>query len=74
MSETGNNVKAARRAHGMSQQALADAADVSRQTITNIERGSYAPSVYLALRIAQTLETTVETLFPISAPQETQND
>ncbi|WP_123959767.1 helix-turn-helix transcriptional regulator [Corynebacterium pseudopelargi] len=69
MSESGNNVKASRRALGMSQQALAEAAGVSRQTIANIERGSYAPSVYLALRIARTLALTVETLFPINADE-----
>ncbi|WP_128889385.1 helix-turn-helix transcriptional regulator [Corynebacterium pelargi] len=67
MSESGNNVKASRRALGMSQQALAEAAGVSRQTIANIERGSYAPSVYLSLRIARTLALTVETLFPLDA-------
>ncbi|AZA11916.1 helix-turn-helix transcriptional regulator [Corynebacterium gerontici] len=69
MSATGNNVKASRRACGMSQQTLADAAGVSRQTVANIERGSYAPSVYLALRIARTLEMTVESLFPIDATE-----
>ncbi len=36
---------------------------VSRQTIVSIEKGDYAPSVKLALLLAETLETTVEELF-----------
>ncbi|MCX6544611.1 MAG: helix-turn-helix domain-containing protein [Acidobacteria bacterium] len=47
----------------LSQQQLADMVDVSRQTIVSIERGDYAPSVKLALLLAETLEATVEDLF-----------
>ena len=47
----------------LSQQALADMVGVSRQTIVSIERGDYAPSVKLALLLAEKLGTTVETLF-----------
>lgn len=47
----------------MTQADLAEAARVSRQTIIAIEQGDYSPSVYLALRIARVLETTVEDLF-----------
>ncbi len=36
---------------------------VSRQTIVSIERGDYAPSVKLALLLAEKLGTTVEDLF-----------
>jgi putative transcriptional regulator len=36
---------------------------VSRQTIVSIEKGDYAPSVKLALLLAEKLETTVEQLF-----------
>lgn len=39
---------------------------VSRQTIISLERGDYSPSVYLALRIARALESTVEELFPLT--------
>ncbi len=38
---------------------------VSRQTIVSIERGDYAPSVRLALLLAQKLGTTVEELFEL---------
>ena len=47
----------------LSQQQLADMVSVSRQTIVSIEKGDYAPSVKLALLLAETLETTVEELF-----------
>ncbi len=47
----------------LSQQQLADMVMVSRQTIVSIEGGDYAPSVKLALLLAQKLETTVEELF-----------
>jgi putative transcriptional regulator len=47
----------------LSQQQLADLIGVSRQTIVSIERGDYAPSVKLALLLAEKLETNVEDLF-----------
>lgn len=47
----------------LSQQQLADMVSVSRQTIVSIEKGDYAPSVKLALLLAEVLETTVEDLF-----------
>jgi putative transcriptional regulator len=47
----------------LSQQKLAEMVLVSRNTIISIERGDYAPSVKLALRLAKVLKTTVEELF-----------
>ena len=47
----------------LSQQQLADMVVVSRQTIVAIEGGDYAPSVKLALLLAEKLETTVGELF-----------
>lgn len=49
----------------MSQAMLAERVGVSRQTIVAIEKGNYNPSVELALRLAKTLETTVEELFTL---------
>ena len=49
----------------LSQQQLADKVSVSRQTIVSIEKGDYAPSVKLALLLAEKLETTVEELFQL---------
>lgn len=47
----------------LTQADLAKAIEVSRQTVISIEGGDYAPSVYLALKLAAVLETTVEDLF-----------
>jgi putative transcriptional regulator len=47
----------------MTQQELAERVGVTRQTIIAIERGNYNPSVELALRLAATLGTSVESLF-----------
>ena len=47
----------------LSQQQLAELVGVSRQTIVSIEKGDYAPSVKLALLLAEKLYTTVESLF-----------
>lgn len=50
---------------GVTQQELADALDVSRQTIFAIERGNYSPSIGLALRIAKYFRTSVEKVFSL---------
>ena len=47
----------------LTQQQLADLVMISRQTIVSIEGGDYAPSVKLALLLAEKLGTTVEELF-----------
>ncbi len=47
----------------MTQANLATTVGVSRQTVISIEQGDYAPSVFLALRIARALEATVEDIF-----------
>ena len=47
----------------LSQQQLAKMVSVSRQTIVSIERGDYAPSVKLALLLAEKLGAKVEELF-----------
>lgn len=52
-----------RRELGITQEALAVTVGVSRQTVIATESGDYAPSVYLALRIAAALDTTVEALW-----------
>lgn len=59
----GERIKARRNELGISQQALAVATDVSRQTIIAMEHGNYAPSVYLALRVSAALNATVEDLW-----------
>lgn len=60
---TGNQVRRTRRMMDLTQAELAKAIEVSRQTVVSIEGGDYAPSVYLALKLADVLNTTVEALF-----------
>ena len=47
----------------MTQQALADRAGVTRQTIIALEAGAYAPSLLLAFRLAGVFGVTVEEVF-----------
>jgi DNA-binding XRE family transcriptional regulator len=58
-----NQLKAVRARLGMSQQELARAAGITRQTIGGIEAGLYAPSAAVALRLAKALGCRVEELF-----------
>lgn len=58
-----NNLYELRRDRGFTQQQLSDSADVSRKSINAIENGIYVPSTVLALKIARTLECTVEDIF-----------
>lgn len=53
----------------LTQAELAKAIEVSRQTVISIEGGDYAPSVYLALKLAAVLDTTVEDLFGATKEQ-----
>lgn len=62
-----NPVRRNRRALRLTQADLAQQVGISRQTVISIEQGDYAPSVYLAIRIAKTLGTTVEALFDEAA-------
>ncbi|WP_413451945.1 helix-turn-helix transcriptional regulator [Georgenia phoenicis] len=62
-SGTDNPVRRRRREQRLTQAELATAVGVSRQTVIAVEQGDYAPSVYLALRIARALGSTVEQLF-----------
>lgn len=58
-----NNISAYREKLGMTQLALAEACGVRRETIVNLERGRYNPSLKLALRICAVLGARVENLF-----------
>lgn len=60
-----NRVHAFRHAHSITQQHLADAVGVSRQTIIAIEKGNYTPSVALAIKIARYFDKRVEDIFDI---------
>ena len=56
-------MKSARPALDMSQQQLADAVGVTRQTINAIERGDYNPTIRLCLAICRVLGRTLDELF-----------
>jgi putative transcriptional regulator len=58
-----NRISEHRERLGLTQQALADAVGVRRETIVNLERGRYNPSLKLALKICAVLEATVEDVF-----------
>lgn len=61
-----NQLKQQRTAAGLTQQDLATAAGVSRQSIISIERGRYVPSLALALRLAAIFGCPVEDLFGLA--------
>ena len=56
-------LKSARAALYMSQQQLADAGGVSRQTINAIEKGDYNPTIKLCIAICKVLGRTLDDLF-----------
>ena len=58
-----NRLRVARAERDVSQGELAQAAGVSRQTISSIETGQYSPSALLAFRIARVLDVHIEELF-----------
>ena len=56
-------LKAARAALGLTQQDLAEAVGVTRQTIVAIERGDYNPTTKLCVEICKALGKTLDELF-----------
>jgi putative transcriptional regulator len=60
----GNHLRRLRFEHGeMSQQALAKAVGITRQTIVALEGGHYAPSLELAMKLALVFKLTVDETF-----------
>ncbi|NVJ68704.1 MAG: helix-turn-helix transcriptional regulator [Alphaproteobacteria bacterium] len=58
-----NRLKVLRAERDWSQQDLADALEVSRQTINSIERGKYDPSLPLAFKFAEIFGLAIEEIF-----------
>jgi len=52
----------------LTQDALARAAGVTRQTIIAIEKGKFVPSVKLALELARALQVSLEEVFWLEKP------
>ncbi len=58
-----NRIKVYRAMHDLTQEDLAKAIGVTRQTILAIEKGKYVPSLDLAFRIARYFRANVEEVF-----------
>ncbi|MCK4029821.1 helix-turn-helix transcriptional regulator [Streptococcus iners] len=65
-----NRLKELRARDSLNQTELAKLAEVSRQTISLIERGEYTPSVVIAMRIAQIFNENVEIVFQLVEVEE----
>lgn len=64
--ELSNRLKVLRAERDWTQADLADAVGVSRKTINTIERGVYAPSAVLALRLARVFGVALEEVFKLA--------
>lgn len=62
MRDIGKNIKTLRQAKNMTQETLADALYVTRQTVSNYENGRSRPDLDTLLRIAEILETDINTV------------
>ena len=60
-----NKIRVARAESRMTQQQLADAVGVRRQTINAIESGKFVPSTIVAMKIARVFERPVEEIFSL---------
>ena len=60
-----NHIEHVRTSMGLSRQQLADRVGVHYQTMSYIERGEYAPTLALTLRLAAALDCKVEQLFKL---------
>lgn len=58
-----NKINERREKLKLTQQQLADAVNVSRQTIIAMEKGNYEPSLGLAMKLARCFKVSVEELF-----------
>ena len=58
-----NRVKELRAKHRYTQNDLAERVDVTRQTIVALEKGSYIPSLLLAMKIATVFQLPIEEIF-----------
>ncbi len=63
MEHVNNKVYQYRIQAGLTQEQLALALGITRQTVIAIERGNYAPSVMLALKLARYFKQPVERIF-----------
>ena len=60
-----NRIKEYRALYDMKQEELADRVGVRRETIGNLEKGKYNPSLVLAWNIAKVFGATIEEIFTV---------
>ena len=60
-----NRLAVLRADRGLTRQQLADALDINYQTVGFLERGDYAPSLELAMRISELFHLPVEAIFSL---------
>lgn len=65
-----NKLKVYRAMHDLTQEALADKLQVTRQTILAIEKEKYDPSLELAFKIAELFEVKIEDIFQYKENEE----
>lgn len=58
-----NRLEELRKAKGIKQEELANILEVSRQTISSLEKGRYNPSILLAFKIARFFKMNIEDIF-----------
>ena len=58
-----NRLEEIRKAKGITQEGLANALEVSRQTVGSLENGRYNPSIILAFKIARFFDVSIEEVF-----------
>ena len=58
-----NRLEEIRKAKGITQEELANALEVSRQTVGSLENGRYTPSIILAFKIARFFDVAIEEVF-----------
>ncbi|MFJ8067308.1 helix-turn-helix transcriptional regulator [Psychrobacillus sp. NPDC096426] len=58
-----NRIKELRARDKLTQQDLSEKVGVTRQTIVSLEKGSYVPSLLLAMNIAEVFQVPIEKIF-----------
>ena len=58
-----NRLEEIRKSKGITQEELANALEVSRQTVGSLENGRYNPSIILAFKIARFFDVSIEEVF-----------
>ena len=58
-----NRLEELRKQRGIKQEELAFAMEVSRQTISSLEKGRYNPSIILAFKLARYFDMSIEEIF-----------